>query len=270
MVEEINLNFIRHGKHNTSQDPLHEVYGLLEEGEAEARSVGERLHLNPDYTVAFTTENNRSIASTFLVLYPDQELHDHNINRSIANGKIKTSSRLGYKPVRDPEFSSKIGRAFKQRTNLAFLVEHSDNYRLSTGNEVSSYTAMAYEVALILDKYINICQSWPYRTSKRNEHLALQRVFCAREFIYPCFRAKLFEQIAGVEVRDAYVRWYGENIEWNNVARTDVSSICIEHAYDAEPLDRITISDEYGNLIVDPTHIQNIITEYEELFKKLD
>jgi|688.fasta_scaffold00232_40 hypothetical protein len=270
MVEEINLNFIRHGKHNTSKDdPLPEICGLLNEGVVEARSVGERLELDPDYTVVFTIENDRSLATSFLVLYPDKDLEEHNIGQCLANGKIKTSPQLGYKPVNDPTFSSMVGRAFKQGTNLAFLVGQSDSYRLSTGNEVSSYTAIAYEVALIVDKYIKICQSWPSRASKRNEHLALQRVFCAREFVYPCFRAKLLEQVEGIDARDAYVRWYGESMEWNSAARTDVSTICIEHIYASESFDRITISDEYGTLVIDPSYINNIIAEYEELFNKV-
>ena len=182
----------------------------------------------------------------------------------MSEGKIRPSSELGYKRIHDPAFSSKLGRAFKDGNNLAFLVEHSDSYRLSTGDKISSYTAMAYEVARIVEKYTRICQSWSHRTSKRHEHLALQRVFCAREFIYPCFRAKIFELMSGLDARDSYVRWYCENMEWNSEARTGVSSIYIENTPNSQY--KITISDEYGSLVIDPSIIYTLITEYEELF----
>ena len=68
MSEDINLNFIRHGRHNTSKDEEPGIFELLEAGVAEARSVGGRLSLDPNFTVVFTTENDRSIASSFLVL----------------------------------------------------------------------------------------------------------------------------------------------------------------------------------------------------------
>ena len=262
MSRETQLFFIRHGQHESSSVETPHASGLTELGREEARTVGQKLAVDPETLLAFSVNNARSLATVAFALYP--ETNDSDIRQRIdelrAEKRLMVRDSLGYAPIADPEFEERLGNAFYQSKNLDFLVKYTDDYRLTTGDEISSYSSIAYDIATLVkehhdDNLLGLGQG---------EQDGVHELYCAREFNYACFRAKLEESINGLDGRDQYVRWYGENIEWSPEARQDIAPIKITTAHDGNS--RVRLNDRYGELEFDIEKIEKLIQDFQTKF----
>lgn len=263
MSRETQLIFIRHGQHETSGVDNPHPSGLTELGRDEARTIGQKLTVQPERIRAFSVNNARSLATVALALYPETD--DSSIQQRIdalrAEKRLTVKASLGYAPIADPRFEEELSMAFYQSRNLEFLVAYTDDYRLSKGDPISSYSSIAYDMAsLVKERHsgnlINLAQG----ETADDEH----ELYCAREFSYACFRAKLEEVINGIDERDRFVEWYGKNVEWLPEARQDV--VPIKVTTDASGLSRVTLNDRYGKLEFGIDDIEKIIQDYQAKF----
>ncbi len=262
MSRETQLFFIRHGQHASSSVEAPHPSGLTELGREEARTVGQKLTVDPELLLAFSVNNARSLATVAFALHPETDDSDirQRINELRAEKRLMVRDSLAYAPIADPDFEERLGNAFYQRRNLEFLVEHTDNYRLTTGDAISSYSSISYDIATLVKKH----HDNNLLDLERDKQDEVNELYCAREFNHACFRAKLEEGINGIDGRDHYVRWYGENIEWSSEARQDIAPIKIMANNDGKG--RVHLNDRYGELEFDIEEIEKIIQNFQTKF----
>lgn len=265
MAPKTHLIFIRHGQQEPAGSENPHFSGLTELGRAEARSVGGKLDLKHAETKVLSVDNARSLATVALALYP--KINDEEINDKILQLKesrqLITTSKLSYLPVEDKEFEKQLANSFSQSTALRFLVDHSDAHRLTDNARMSSYSTLAYEAANAIEYFYKKAQKDVLVELETSEN-DLYRVFCGREFVYACFRAKLLENTHGVGARDEYVDWYGEFVEWSHEAREDIAITTIQDTEDDDS--KFLLRDSYGQVVFGVSEIKTIIIDYQDRF----
>ncbi len=240
------------------------VSGLTERGRREARAVGAKLDVDLDETKALSVNNIRSLATVALALYP--EINDDEIPKKILQLKnsrqLLTTPKLSYLPVEDKNFEEQLATFFHQGRALRFLVDNSDEHILTKGTAMSSYSTLANEAASTLMYYYQ-----KYKLGEKSQQpddKDLYRIFCGREFVYGCFRAKLIENMQGVGARDDYVDWYGDTIEWSHEAREDIALTRITRSANDDI--KFNLKDNYGEMQFGINDVENIMRDYQEKF----
>ncbi len=264
MTPETHLIFIRHGQQERADSTDPHPSGLTERGRREARSIGAKLDIELSETKALSVDNNRSLATVALALYP--EIQDDEITNKVLRLKesqqLLTTPKLSYMPVEDKGFEEQLANSFYQGRALRFLVDKSDEHVLAENTKMSTYSILANEAARTLkyfyQKYTLSDKLYP------PDEKDLFRIFCGREFVYASFRAKLLENTQGIEARDAYVSWYSDTIEWSHEAREDVASTKIVRSINDNI--EFSLKDSYGEMQFGIDDVEKIIHDYQEKF----
>lgn len=223
--------FIRHGEHPTkSNQGVEYTGGLTQLGIEEARQIGRNLNfIATSPARALTIANRRSITTGALALTSNLDYAEVEpvTKKYMESGRIAIDSRLDYK--RAPHnFVEELNDAFLASRGLEFLVLSSREDRWRDSAPISTYDDMAHVVARRLSLITETYEP---------------QIVCAREFFYPSLRAKLIEQENGTAARDDYVEWYGEEMEWNSDARTQIQTVQIA---EASGQNKLLIKDAYG------------------------
>jgi hypothetical protein len=255
MTSEAQLIFIRHGQHEQGSG-FSDPSGLTDLGRQEARNVGLSLSIDLTRTKALSVDNVRSLATIALALLPrtpDDQIMD-TVTSLKNQGTLLPTAALSYLPIRDKAFESQLSSAFSDGAALKFLVDHSDEYRLRHDEEMSSYSTLSFEVASAIK----------YFYDKFQADTDFYRLFCGREFVYACFRAKLIEGVEGRDARDNYIEWYSRTVERSSTAREDVASLLFSRDQAGEVIFKLT--DDYGETFFQLEDIEEIIKGYENKF----
>lgn len=232
------LFFVRHGEHRGEQSTL------TEGGRNEMREVGENIGYN-DTTVVFYPPGARFLESASVILGQQDSEYKRKEIRSLSYRRMNTKT---------PYYESLIDSIRANRC-LEFHVLHSDEHIKESGEYISSYTTMAALTSKLLLKYIDIQNRIP------EERLVdIQRVFCAREFVWACFRAKIIELKYGREAMLAYVDWYSDTQEGSPDARKSIARISTELGGKGIV---IHLSDVYGDEEISVDDL-NTLTEQEQ------
>ena len=238
--------------------------GLTERGRSEARAIGSKLEIDITETKAFSVDNIRSLATVALALNPniqDEEITD-NVLQLKKSQRLFITPKLSYMAIKDKGFEERLSSSFYRSKALRFLIDNSDTHVLMDGEKMSSYSFLANEAARTL-RYFHHKYTLNDKMSPQDQK-DLYRIFCGREFVYASFRAKLLESIRGVEARDDYVTWYGDNIEWSSEAREDVATVKITKSINNDI--EFSLKDSYGEMQFGITDVEKIIYDYREKF----
>lgn len=264
MSPETHLIFIRHGQQVRADSADPHPSGLTDRGRAEARTIGAKLDVELGETKVLSVDNTRSLATVALALYPaidDNEILDK-IRELKDSRRLLTTPKLSYMQVEDKEFEAQLASSFYESKALRFLIDNSDEHVLNSGTEMSSYSILANEAAsTLMYHYQKLALMEDNQlVDDRNTY----RIFCGREFVYACFRAKLLENMHGIEARDNYVNWYGDSIEWSHEAREDVASAKIIKSENNNVTFNLT--DKYGEVQFGVEDVEKIINDHQVMF----
>ena len=258
-LPRVRLIFFRHGQHPESvsdHDP--DLTGL---GAQEAQDLGHRVQVNERQSVGFYIDNLRSLMSMTRVMEPDAPEDSIHLSAQnlIKRYKIKTDPSLNYKVAPSGDFRRDLDSAVETGRVLRFLVEQSDNYDSNNSADISTYSSIGRECAKIIKKYTSVEKQWvkinqatPYADKN------LYRLFCAREFIVACMRAKLTEHILGIDKRNEFVDWYEQSVENNGAGRAEYTIITVEPGKAGQ---RIILTDNFGRLEFNPQVLDEILLE---------
>jgi 8-oxo-dGTP pyrophosphatase MutT (NUDIX family) len=220
----ISLFWLRHGEHDESSSLPDKERPLTQNGVNETSTLRGKLTIKQSNTVAFVANNQRSIQTAKILIEGDFKA-----KHSILN-------TLTYGSLQDQDFNNALIVAMKQKRLLSFLYNESDAFLKTTKFNISTGKTMSQDVASIIEKYIKMY-------IRRGDGLAisLNRLFIAREYIYPNFRAKLTEIIHGYEAAQDYINWYENNLEFTDKGRQQISHVSIQNG-------KLYIEDEFGIL----------------------
>ncbi len=238
------LFFIRHGEHG-GENPV-----LTDTGKEEMCKVKERIELSGT-SIVFHPPGARFSETAEIILGKMDSAFKRREVRQLSYLRIDQTT---------PYYKGLI-ESIKARKCLEYHVLNSDNHIRETGENISSYTTMAALVSKLLLKYVGIQQN-----SSSEQILGIQRVFCAREFIWASFRAKLLELKYGEDAMFEYVDWYSQTQEGNAEARKSVAHISTE--LNKENGISIHLSEEYGEEVVSISELETIIQQEEALIQR--
>lgn len=255
---------MRHGQqeHADSIDP--HPCGLTDRGRGEARAVGAKLDIDLGETRVLSVDNIRSLATVALALYPaidDDEILDK-VRELKRSRQLLVTPKLSYMTVQDKNFEEQLANSFYEGRALRFLVDNSDQHVLNNGTKMSSYSILANEAASTLMYHYQ-----KYTLSKKSEPSNGKdsyRIFCGREFVYACFRAKLLENTRGIQARDDYINWYSGTVEWSHEAREDIALTKIIKSTNNDATFNLT--DRYGEMQFGVNDVERVIRDYQEKF----
>lgn len=248
------LIFHRHLNHDTVSPEIDELRRITTE-DLEYTEDLSSLVLNTDRAVALTVDNLRSYLTSYFILNPNEAIDIATGNQLEMYSQARDSRairylpQLSYKDSTGTEFDKALHEAFKENRPLQFQVEESDRFARQ-GENVSSYSVIASEIAEVVLKYWRIKDRWERVSQQKFSSKNLFRTLCAREFVYACFRAKLTEKILGMEERDRYVKQFTRNRGAKYVG-------ALGFTQDG----KITIEDDYGTLIFDIELVKKIAGE---------
>lgn len=234
------LFFIRHGEHGGENSMLTDL------GKEEVRDIKEQIGLN-DTCIVFYPPGSRFSETAEIILGEQDSPFKRREVRQLSYLRIDQTT---------PYYKGLI-ESIRARRCLEYHVLNSDRYIRESGENISSYTTMASLVSKILLKYVSIQQN-----CMNDQVSTIQRVFCAREFIWASFRAKIIEQKYGEEAMFEYVEWYSQTQEGKVEARKSIANICTE-PYQEDMV--IRISDIYGEDEIMSSDLENIIQQAESL-----
>jgi hypothetical protein len=237
------LFFVRHGEQGGEHS------ALTEYGKDEMREVGENLGFN-ETVIVFYPPGTRFAESAEILL--------GNMNSPYKKREVRN---LSYRKInqKTPYYEGLID-SIRARKCLEYHIHHSDNHIKESGEEISSYTTMAAHTSRLLLKYIDIQNRLP-----EERMVDIQRIFCAREFIWSCFRAKLIELKYGREAMLEYVDWYSQTQEGNPDARKSIASISANASRNSYNV--IHISDAYGEDEISIADLEYLIEQERELLE---
>lgn len=235
------LFFIRHGEHGGENSFLTDV------GKEEVRGMKEQIRPN-DTSIVFHPPGSRFSETAEIILGEMDSPFKRREVRQLSYMRIDQTT---------PYYKGLI-ESIRAHRCLEYHVLNSDRYIKESGEDISSYTTMAALVSRLLLKYISIQQDC---TSEQVS--TIQRVFCAREFIWSSFRAKVLEQKYGDEAMFKYVEWYSQTQEGQGEARKSIAHISTK-LYQGEDI-IIQISDIYGDDEIMVSDLENIIQQEEVL-----
>jgi hypothetical protein len=236
------LFFVRHGEHGG------EVSALTEQGKDEMLEVGENIGSN-DTVIVFYPPGERFVKSAQIILGEKDSEYKRKEVRQLSYMKIDTST---------PYYKSLID-SIRAKRCLEFHILQSDGYIRESGENISSYTTMAALTSRLLLKYIDIQNRLP-----EDRRVDIQRVFCAREFVWACFRSKIIEIKNGRDEMFRYLEWYTNTQEGNPDARKSIARVFSGDLYKNGV---IKISDVYGDEEFTIDELNLILQQEQELLE---
>jgi len=236
------LFFVRHGEHGG------EGAILTEQGKGEMFEVGENISPN-NTVVVFHPPGERFVESAQVILGEQDSEYKRKEVRQLSYMKMDTSTPY-YKNLID---------SIRAKRCLEFHILHSDDYIKESGVHISSYTTMSALTSRLLLKYIDI-----QNRLREDRMVDIQRVFCAREFVWACFRSKIIEIKNGRDEMFRYVEWYTNTQEGNPDARKSVARVFFGDPYENGV---IKISDIYGDEEFSISELNLILQQEQELLE---
>ncbi|MBN9398528.1 hypothetical protein J0I05_04955 [Candidatus Saccharibacteria bacterium] len=243
MTEHLRISFVRHGEHT----PEHKNPALTHRGIEEGEILRQRINTDPERTIGYAFPARRSLATVALAINP--AVNSENLYSStfklLAEKRLSVSSDLSYLGNPHEEFKSSIDAASKIGRGLAFLVKDSDTFLDQSPHEISTLSRTSFQVSRFVE------QSIAANVDKDIDDI----VVCAREFVYPSFKAALIARKQGQGAANDYAEWYGENKELVDSVRLDVATLYVEP-------NGITIEDTYSSIQIDSEDLQDVQNEY--------
>ena len=244
-IPKIKMSFIRHGEHDQNNPVVDKNQeSLTQTGYNEAKTISSNINPNMEQAVVFSPNLKRSILTTMLSIDPLIEEHDLDsaLDLFIKKKKIKIDNTLTYKSAANSsDFKKELDEAVQANKVFEFMVYDSDFFKKEVNLEITTYTDMVKVVAENVYKYMNEIHNWN-KISQKYEDKNLYRIFCPKEYFYPCFRSEMTRLVLGTDAQHEYVKWYSENMQSNNLARLESQNIEI-----TEKL--LQIKDSYGELV---------------------
>jgi hypothetical protein len=237
------LSFVRHGEHEGERSELTNF------GKQEMGDVKERLEFN-DTIIVFYPPGSRFQESAEILLGERDSDYKRREVRDLSYLRINQKTSY-YEGLID---------SIRARRCLEYHVLFSDAHIQESGEHISSYTTMAALTSRLLLKYINIQNRLP-----EGRNIDIQRVFCAREFIWASFRAKLIELKYGKDEMLEYVDWYSNTQEGNPEARKNIANITFNSSLGSSMT--IHLSDKYGEEDITISDLENIIQQEQALLE---
>jgi len=252
---------------------------LTEIGEQESREIGENIRVNPDQTVGYSGDIIRSVATTLLAMNPDLDERvnlEGKIKEYLERGRIRKDPALLYhNPSANPEFQKALDQATHEGHVFDFLVHESDEFAKESGVEISTHSNMVRAAGSIVSRYMSVLDNWD-KVSSKYQDKELYRVFCAKEYIFPSFRAEMTRHVAGDEEMERYIQWYDENIEGNKDKRTETARVhlVVENGdysfYLEDSFGKLPFSKEDIMNILKPIHERNVREEIDYYGEKFN
>jgi hypothetical protein len=260
LVEKTDSNvvlvFHRHLDHAAIPEENEELYRLTNKDLPYAKDIA-ALMGETDLSVAFTVNNLRSYLTSYFILNPQkifnlnqsEQLDAYKLSKEKRGKIVDLTKKISYRNPGNTEFSKALDEAFKAAKSLEFQVKESDSFR-EKGEDISSYSLIASEVSKIILKYLQIKKKWGDLSATKYDHKNLFRTFCAREFIYACFRAKLTEKVLGLEERERYISYFAKTRGIKFIG-------LVTFLKDG----KVVLEDDFGTLIFDSAPLEKIIEE---------
>lgn len=245
MTEPLRISFVRHGEHT----PGHKNPALTHRGVEEGEILRQSINANPERTVGYAFPARRSLATVALVISPEvngENLYSSTFNL-LAKKRIAVSNDLSYLSNPHEEFKATIDAASIVGRGLEFLVKDSDAFLDQSPHEISTLSRTSFQVSRFIEQSINVTRG------KNIDDI----VVCAREFVYPSFKAALIARKQGQDAANDYAEWYGENKELIDSVRLDVATLHINPS-------GITVEDSYSSIQIEPEELHDIQDEYLE------
>lgn len=243
MRKGFRISFVRHGEHT----PGHKNPALTHRGIEEGEILRQSINTDPERTVGYAFPAQRSLATVALAINPtvnSENLYSSTFNL-LAKGRLAVSSDLSYLSNPHEEFKASIDAASKIGRGLAFLVKDSDTFLDQSPHEISTLSRTSFQVSRFVE------QSVAANADKDISDI----VVCAREFVYPSFKAALIARKQGQGAANDYAEWYGDNKELVDSVRLDVATLYVEPS-------GITAEDTYSSIQIDSEELQDIQDEY--------
>lgn len=236
------LVFIRHGHYDPEDKAGVEGSGLTQKGLDEARSLHKQLPVSPDRMKVYSANNLRSLGTIALAMFPELQPAEamRQIERFAAESKVRIVPGLNYLPIKSDMLEQKLTEVYDAGNNLSFLVNESDEYERELDESFSTFSRMTVEVAELL-------------LEELSQNNGTGVLLCGREFVYPCFRAAITHEVSGDEAMNAFVEWYQNNVELNDLARIDTARIVILPVESS-----FKIEDSFGNLFFNLHQLQSL------------
>lgn len=254
----VRLIFHRHGEHVIIHEKPEQQHPLSEAGYEEMKKIGREINVIESQTIGFYTDNLRSLTSVVAVMNPS--LDRPNPDEYLRKKRVKPLEALQYKVVNDRVFREKLDAAVQKNKVLHFLVNESDKIAGENIDSLSTYSSISREIGATIKRYISVERNWKKLTERSPQYAKkdLYRLFCGREFIYGCFRAKLTEQMFGEEMRDRFVEWYEASREGNGLERGKMGTIKLSVDAKTDTL-KGSLTDSFGEVIFTEEIINNIM-----------
>ena len=241
---KIVLQFVRHGDSDNSDKSLRpDDLPLTNESKFVISNLKKTLKLNKETTVGWSGDNVRS-KDTVKILVNSGELDE--ILDLESKFKSAVDNKLLYKM--DPNFKSfkeYLGLPVEQKKLFRVVVNYSDKYSAESGVNLTTYSDMYKIVADYIIKYIKIIKKWE-RVHAKYDTNTMFRIFCANEYIYSSFRARLTEIMFGKISKEEYIDWYEKNFERDEVRKYEEQCVVITHNEKDEVV--VNLKDPYGEL----------------------
>lgn len=256
-IPKINLAYIRHGEHNEKDG---KSASLTSNGIDEAVEVGNHLGFNKQQTLVYSPELHRSLMTSILVVDTDinkEKLNEH-LSEFLQKKKIVIDNNLVYKsPVGSKKFKEALDNAVSTNKTLEFMVLYSDEFKKEYQDQITTHKDMVNTVANYILRYIKVFNAWS-KVSDKYFDKNLNRLFCSKEYIYPCFRAELTKYLIGSQEQLAYIKWYEETQESSDLARKSIAKIIISVNENNEKI--LKLIDNYGEISFDENIIESILS----------
>lgn len=245
MKESIRISFIRHGEHTLRQENPALTHRGIEEGEI----LRQCINADPERTTGYAFPARRSLATVALAMSP--AINSDNLYPSTFNllreKKLSASGDLSYLTNPHEEFKASIDAASKIGRGLAFLVKDSDVFLDQSPHEISTLSRTSFQVSRFIEHSI---------TENINKDID-DIIVCAREFVYPSFKAALIARREGQNAANDYAEWYGANKELVDSVRLDVATLYVK-------ANSITVEDTHSSIRIYPEELRDIQDEYTQ------
>jgi hypothetical protein len=245
MTEALRISFVRHGEHTPDDKNPALTYRGIEEGEI-LRHI---IKSDPERTMGYAFPARRSLATVALAI--NSSVNSENLYPKtfdlLAKRRLAVSSDLSYLANPHEEFKASIDAASKVGRGLAFLVKESDSFLERSPHEISTLSRTSFQVSRFIEHSI---------AANVNQDIS-DIVVCAREFVYPSFKAALIARSLGQNAANNYADWYGANKELVDSVRLDVATLYVEP-------NSITVQDAYSSLKIKSKDLQDIQDEYSQ------
>ncbi|MFA6050375.1 MAG: hypothetical protein WC761_04230 [Candidatus Paceibacterota bacterium] len=238
------MQFVRHGDHDDSNKSIPtKDYPLLDESKETLRTLRETLGIDHNTALAWSGDNKRSIDTSKIIVNEKETKEVSDLEESF---KIRLDPYLLYKMDGNfKAFKDYLGLSAEQKKLFRVVVEKSDAFKKETGYDFTSYADMCNAVADYVLRYVDILEKWE-KVSFKYDTNSLFRVFCANEYFYASFRAKVEQVLFGEAAREKYVAWYESNFERNEERKHEEQSVTISR--DADKATLISLKDSYGEV----------------------